>query len=213
MRVVKELQEGMYINLGIGLPGRVANFVPEDMELFLHSENGILGYGRIAESEEEWDSDLVNAGGQPIVLNYDAGPSFFDSATAFTMIRGEHLDLVILGAYQVSEKGDLANWSANEKGIGSIGGAMDLAFGGAKRVITIMEHVTKEGNPRLVKKCSLPLTAAGVVDTVFTNLAVIQISPEGFILKEVAPGVTKEEVQEATEAKLIIAPDSKEIEL
>ncbi|MFC2017647.1 3-oxoacid CoA-transferase subunit B [Chloroflexota bacterium] len=212
MRVARELREGMYINLGIGLPSRVANFAPEDMELFFHSENGILGYGRIVETEEEREPDLVNAGGQPVVLNPNAGPCFFDSAAAFTMIRGEHLDLVILGAYQVSEKGDLANWSATEKGFGSIGGAMDLAFGGAKRLIIIMEHVTKEGKPRIVKKCSLPLTAPGVVDTIFTNLAVIDVSPEGLILKEIAPGFSKEEVQEVTEPRLIMAPHLKEIE-
>jgi len=213
MRVVKELKEGMYVNLGIGLPGRVAGFVPEDMEIFFHSENGILGYGSIVETEEEWEPDLVNAGGQPILLNPNAGSSFFDSATAFTMIRGEHLDLVILGAYQVSEKGDLANWSATEKGFGSIGGAMDLAFGGAKRLIVIMEHVTKEGKPRIVKKCSLPLTAPGVVDTIITNLAVIDVFPEGLILEEIAPGLSEKEVQEVTEPQLIIGRHLKEMEL
>jgi len=129
------------------------------------------------------------------------------------MIRGEHLDLVILGAYQVSEKGDLANWSATEKGFGSIGGAMDLAFGGAKRLIVVMEHVTREGKPKIVKKCSLPLTAPGVVDTIFTNLAVIDVSPEGLVLREIAPGVSKEEVQEATEPQLIIDSLLKEIDL
>lgn len=213
MRVAKELKEGMYVNLGMGLPGRVSNFVPEDLDVFFQSENGILGYGRIVENEGEWNPDLVNAGGQPIVLNPNAGPSFFDSVIAFTMIRGEHLDLVILGAYEVSEKGDLANWSLSQKGFGSIGGAMDLAFGGAKRIIVIMEHCSRDGKPRIVKQCSLPLTAPRVVNTIFTNLAVVEVSSEGLTLKEIVPGFTKEEVQELTEPKLIIDPQLKEIEL
>ena len=213
MRVARELREGMYVNLGVGLPSLVANFVPEDLEVTFHSENGILGCSRIVEAPEEIDPDLVNAGGQPIVLNPNVGPCFFDSAIAFTMIRGEHLDLVVLGAYQVSEKGDLANWSATEKGLGSIGGAMDLAYGGAKRVIVIMEHVTKEGKPRILKECTLPLTAPTAVDTVFTNLAVIDISLEGLVLKEIAPGVSIEEVQAVTEPQLLIDQDLKQIEL
>ena len=127
------IKDGMYINLGLGLPSLVNSFVPESLQVVFHSENGILGYGRVTENEEEWDTDLVNAGGQPVVLNNNIGPSFFDSVLAFTMIRGRHLDMAILGAYQVSEKGDLANWATTEKARGSIGGAMDIAFGGAKR--------------------------------------------------------------------------------
>ena len=143
MRAAKELSEGMYVNLGVGLPGLVPNFIPEGLNVVFQSENGILGYGRIVETEEEMDADLINAGGQPVVLKPEAGPCFFDSATAFTMIRGEHLDLVFLGAYQVSGKGDLANWSVNEKtekALGSIGGAMDLAYGGAG-VLDVIEGV------------------------------------------------------------------------
>lgn len=213
IRVAKEIKEGMYVNLGIGLPTYVANFVPEDIEVFLQSENGVLGYGRVAENEGEWDNDLVNAGGQPIVLRSNAGACFFDSLAAFTMIRGEHLDLVILGAYQVSERGDLANWARTKQAVGSIGGAMDLTFGGTKRLIVIMEHTTGKGEPRIVKECSLPLTAQGVVNTIFTDLAVIDVSPKGLVLKEVAPGLTPEEVQKVTEPQLIIASSLKGIEL
>jgi len=212
MRAAREIREGMYVNLGMGLPTYTGSFISDDMQVFLQSENGVLGYGRVAENEDEWDPDLVNAGGQPVVLRPNSSPSFFSSLEAFTMIRGDHLDLVILGAYQVSEKGDIANWSTSEKGFGSIGGAMDLAFGGAKRLIVIMEHVTKEDKPRIVKKCSLPLTAGGVVDTIFTNLGVFQVTPDGLVLKEIAPGVTPEEVQKVTEPYLITDPSLKEIE-
>ena len=213
MRVAKEIKEGMYVNLGIGLPTYTANFIPEDIEVFLQSENGLLGYGKIPENEEEWDIDLVNAGGQPVALMTNTGPSFFSSLDAFTMIRGAHLDLVLLGAYEVSESGDLANWSRTKEAFGSIGGAMDLAFGEAKRLAVIMEHTTKEGEPRVVKQCSLPLTAPGAVNTIFTNMAVIEVTPQGLLLKEIAPGLTVEELQKLTGPKLIIDPSLKEIEL
>ena len=209
MRIAKELREGMYINLGIGLPTSVANFIPEELEVILHSENGILGYGRIA-AEEEWDLDLLNAGGQPVILK--PGASFVHSADAFGMIRGGHLDIAVLGAFQVSAKGDLANWAVGTTTVGNVGGAMDLCYG-AKRVLVYMEHATKKGEPRIVKECTYPLTAGGVVNTIFTNLAVIEVTPGGLLLTEVAPGVTPEEVQAATEVKLIIADDIKEMEL
>ena len=209
MRIAKELHEGMYVNLGIGLPTGVSNFIPEELEIILHSENGTLGCGRIA-NEEEWDLDLLNAGGQPVVLQ--PGACFFNSADAFGMIRGGHVDITVLGAFQVSEKGDLANWAAGITRIGNVGGAMDMCYG-AKRRLVYMEHTTKNGDPRIVKECTYPLTARRVVNTIFTNLAVIEVTPHGLLLKEVAPGITPEEVQAATEPKLIIAEDIKEIEL
>ncbi|MFH1650596.1 MAG: 3-oxoacid CoA-transferase subunit B [Chloroflexota bacterium] len=197
-RIARELREGMYVNLGLGLPTMVANFIPEDLEVFLHSENGILGCGRIA-TDEEWDIDLLNAGGQPITLR--PGGSFFHSADAFAMIRGGHLDVSILGAFQVSEKGDLANWARGEARLGNIGGAMDLC-GGARRKFVYMEHTTRDGAPRIVRECTYPLTARGVVNAIFTNLAVIDVTPGGLVLREVAPGVTPEEVQAVTEPRL-----------
>lgn len=209
MRIAKELGQGMYINLGIGLPTGVSNFIPEELEVILHSENGILGYGRIA-TEEEWDLDLLNASGQPVILL--PGACFFHSADAFSMVRGGHVDITVLGAYQVSEKGDLANWAAGATKIGNIGGAMDMCYG-AKRRLVYMEHTTKKGEPRIVKECTYPLTASRVVNTIFTNLAVIEVTPHGLLLTEVAPGVTLEEVQAATEPKLTIAEGIKEIAL
>ncbi len=212
IRAAKEITEGMYVNLGIGLPLYAANFIPEDIEVFLQSENGVLGYGGVAEDEEDWDVDLVNAGGQPVVLRENSGPCFFSSLEAFTMIRGDHLDLVILGALEVSEKGDIANWSRSQKGAGSIGGAMDLACGGAKRLIALMEHTTKDGKPKILRKCTLPLTAPRAVDRIITDLAVIDITPEGPVLKEIAPGVSPEEVQAVTEPILIRDPGLREME-
>jgi 3-oxoacid CoA-transferase subunit B len=210
LRAVKELRDGMYVNLGIGLPTLVSQFIPEDMEVILHSENGVLGYGRITTEDQEMDIDLVNAGLQPIVLR--PGASFFNHADSFAMIRGGHIDLAILGAYQVSEKGDLANWTTSLERTGAIGGAMDLAYG-VKRVIVLMQHVTGSGEPRIVKQCTYPLTARGVVDTIITDVAVIAVGKEGLILKEIAPGWTPEEVQSLTEPKLMVAPDLKEVEL
>jgi 3-oxoacid CoA-transferase subunit B len=210
LRAVKELRDGMYVNLGIGLPTLVSQFIPEDMEVILHSENGVLGYGRITTEDQEMDIDLVNAGLQPIVLR--PGASFFNHADSFAMIRGGHIDLAILGAYQVSEKGDLANWTTSLERTGAIGGAMDLAYG-VKRVIVLMQHVTGSGEPRIVKQCTYPLTARGVVDTIITDVAVIEVGKEGLILKEIAPGWTPEEVQSLTEPKLMVAPDLKEVEL
>ena len=210
MRVAREMPDGSYVNLGYGaVISLVASYVPEGREVVFESENGVLGYGRVAE-EEEWDTDLVTATGQPVTLL--PGASFFHSADSFAMLRGGHIDITILGAYQVSEKGDLANWALSEKDVRGIGGAMDLAVG-AKRVFVATEHTTPKGEPRIVKRCTYPLTAAGVVDTIFTNLAVIQVIPEGLLLTEIAPGLSIEEVQKVTEPKLIISKDLKEIEL
>ncbi len=173
----------------------------------------MIGYGRVAEDEEDWDVDLVNAGGQPVVLRENSGPSFFGSLESFTMIRGDHLDLVMLGALEVSEKGDIANWTRDVKGAGGIGGAMDLACGGAKRLIALMDHTTKDGRPKVVKQCALPLTAPCAVDRIITDLAVIDITTAGLVLKEVAPGVTPEDVQAVTEPMLIRDPGLTEMTL
>jgi len=209
LRVAKELKDGYYVNLGIGLPTLVSSFIPEDIEIILHSENGILGFGRIA-NQEEIDPDLINAGSQPIILK--PGASFFDSADAFAMIRGGYIDLAVLGAFQVSEKGDLANWMTLERKVGSIGGSMDLV-GAVKEVIVAMEHNTRSGEPRIVKECTYPLTGRRVVNLIVTSLAVIEVTPEGLLLKEVAPSVTPEEVQAVTEPELKIAKDLREMEL
>jgi 3-oxoacid CoA-transferase subunit B len=210
LRVAKELKDGMYVNLGMGMPALVANFIPEDIDIILHAEHGILGYGPIEMDESKMDIDLVNATAQPTTLRI--GACFCDFATSFGMIRGGHLDVSVLGGLQVSEKGDLANWQFPGQKLGGIGGAMDLAVG-AKRVIVLMEHVTKTGEPKIVKTCNYPLTAKGTVKTVVTDLAYIDITPEGMVLKEIAPGFTIEEVQALTEPRLIISKDLKEFQL
>lgn len=207
IRVAREFKEGMYINLGVGLPTLAANYIPHDVEVVLHSENGILNYGSMPSDEKDWDLDLVNAGGQPTSLK--PGACFIDSSAAFGMIRGGHIDISILGAYQVSEEGDIANWAVGKEVTG-VGGAMDLCCG-VKRVFVIMEHTTKRGKSRIVCKCTYPLTAEGAVSTIFTNLAVIDITPKGLVLREVAPGVTPETVQNSTEPKLIIKSGVKEM--
>jgi len=209
MRVAKEFHNGDYVNLGIGLPTQVSNFIPGDLEITLHCENGMLGYGRIAQGDEI-DPELVNAGSQPVTLK--PGAAFFDSATGFAMIRGGHVNVTVLGAFEVSEKGDLANWMRLEKGVGSVGGSMDLICG-SKKVIVAMEHTTREGRPRIVKKCSQPLTGLACVDLIVSDLAVIEVTSRGLVLKEVAPGLTAEDVQKLTEPRLLISPDLKEMEL
>jgi len=209
LRVAKEFHNGDYVNLGIGLPTLVSNFIPEDLDITLHCENGMLGYGRIAQGDEI-DQELVNAGSQPVTLK--PGASFFDSATGFAMIRGGHVNVTVLGAFEVSEKGDLANWMRLEKGVGSVGGSMDLICG-SKKVIVAMEHTTREGHPRIVKKCSQPLTGLTCVDLIVTDLAVIEVTSRGLVLKEVAPGLTVDDVQKLTEPILLISPDLKEMEL
>lgn len=210
LRVAQELKDGMYANLGYGLPTLVCNFLPADADVVLHSEQGVLGYGGIVPDEPDWDIDLVNASGQPITMN--PGGCFTDLATAFVMVRGGHLDVCVLGAYQVSEQGDLANWQRRQERVGGIGGAMELAMG-AKRVIVAMEHTTPSGELRIVKHCSYPLTARAAVHAIVTNLAYIEVQPRGLVLKEVAPGVSPDEVQEVTEPRLILSPDLKEMAL
>lgn len=209
LRVARALRESgaRYVNLGIGIPTLVSNFIPEFADVVLHSENGALNYGPLAELGAE-DLDIRNAGGQFVTLL--PGASFFDSATAFAMIRGGHLDATVLGGLQVSEEGDLANWMRPERGIGSIGGAMDLVTG-AKQVIVAMEHTTRHGHPKIVRQCTYPLTGRRCVSLVVTDLAVIAVTPDGLLLREVAPGHSVEEVQARTAAPLRIAPDVSEI--
>ncbi len=208
LRASKELKDGMYVNLGVGIPTSIQNFLPADLDIVIHSETGILGCGRIA-LPEEYDNDLINAGAQPIIVL--PGASFFDQIYSFGMMRGGHIDLTILGAYEVSERGDLANSMPRGTAIGGIGGAMDIASG-AKKVFVMMEHVDQQGRPKVVKQCTLPVTAFGVVKKIFTNLAVIEVTLQGLVLKEVAPGFSPADVQKATEARLINDPELKEIE-
>ena len=202
LRVARELRDGMAVNLGIGLPTLVSNYLPPNHGVLFQGENGILGYGAIR--EDGFDRDLINAGGQPVELR--PGASFFHSADSFAMIRGGHIDVAVLGGLEVSARGDLANWSIPERGGGGIGGAMDLAVG-ARRVIVAMEHTTREGRPRIRERCDYPLTASACVDLVVTDLAVIDVVAGGLLLSEVAPGVTPEQVQAATDAPLMYSPD------
>lgn len=208
LRVAREMAPGSVVNLGIGLPTLVGAYTPPETNILLQAENGILGYGGF--TEEAFDPDLINAGGQPVRLN--AGASFFDSAVSFGMIRGGHIDVAVLGGLQVSERGDLANWSVPERGGGSIGGAMDLAVG-ARRLIVAMEHTTREGAARIVRECSYPLTARRCVDLVVTDLAVVEVGPAGLTLTEVAPGWEPGEVAALTEAPLAVAAGVREMEL
>ncbi|MFQ5879196.1 MAG: 3-oxoacid CoA-transferase [Dehalococcoidia bacterium] len=201
------LEDTSYVNLGIGIPTLVSNYI-WDRNVTLHAENGVLNYGPLAE-EGEQDIDLYNAGGQLVTLR--PGASFFHSLDAFVMARGGHLDTVVLGAFQVSERGDLANWWSPHMGAGGIGGAMDLVTG-TPQVIIIMEHATRDGQPKILKECTYPLTAPRCVSLVVTDLAVVQVTPEGLVLKEIAPGVTPEEVQALTEPTLRLAADLKEMD-
>ena len=209
MRVAKELPDGSYVNLGIGIPTMVSSFVPEGRTVFYHSESGILNCGPLAEEGNE-DIDLINAGGQ--YLQIIDGMSFFDSAEAFAMIRGGHVDVTVLGSHQVSATGDLANWMLPQRGVGNVGGAMDLATG-ASGVIVAMEHTDRNGEPKIVQECTFPLTGKGCVYLIVTDLAVIECDGHGLTLKEVARGWTPEEVQQLTGAILAISPDVKEFEL
>lgn len=209
MRVAREFQDGDVVNLGIGIPTLASNFIPEGRQVIFHTENGALGFGPIAPEGEE-DIDLINAGGQFITRL--PGMCFFHHADSFAMIRGGHIDITVLGGLQVSEKGDLANWMSPERRVGNIGGAMDLAAG-SKRVIVAMEHTTRDGQPKIVRECDYPLTAKGCVDLIVTDVAVIEVTPHGLVLREVAPGWSAEEVQALTEPQLLVAEDLKEIEL
>jgi 3-oxoacid CoA-transferase subunit B len=208
-RCAQELSDGFFVNLGIGMPTLVSNFIPEGTDVILQSENGMLGIGPFPIEGEE-DADLINAGKQTV--SEIPGSSYFNSAESFAMIRGNHVDVSILGAMQVSAKGDLANWMIPGKMVKGMGGAMDLVTG-SRVVIIMMEHVTRKGGHKILKECNLPLTGPTCVNKIITDLAVIEITDAGPVLTETAPGITAAEVQEATGAELIISPDLREMSL
>jgi 3-oxoacid CoA-transferase B subunit len=208
-RVACDLPEGSYVNLGIGIPTLVSGYIPAGKEVFFHSENGILGMGPLAEPGHE-DLDLINAGKQYVTLN--PGASFFDHPTSFGMVRGGHIDYAVLGALEVAANGDLANWRTPGDKVPGVGGAMDLAFG-VRKIFVTMRHVTNKGKLKIVNKCSLPLTAPRCVKRIYTDLALIDVAPEGLVLRECAPGLDPRAVQALTEAPLIVAADCKQMNL